>query len=157
VLCDCGKRLKAPDWMAGRSTQCPACWAAVNVPKRGWFRFGANSKKRRRKRAASGDRNNRPLTATPPGDFAPLQANPADNDTVTSNTSEAGLGPSRDHTIVLPQKRPGPTNRKTTFVPSRPVTDGDDYRPNSIMLRSQPRWVKLLPDSTKQHWYSSLL
>jgi membrane protein implicated in regulation of membrane protease activity len=151
VLCDCGKRLKAPDWMAGRSTQCPACWAPVTVPKPRWFGiFGASSRsKRRRKRAESRDRNSRPVEAAPRADFSP----PA------GSASAAAPPPASGNSIVLPQRRSAavPTNRKTTFVPSRQVTDGDDYRPNSVMLRSQPRWVKLLPDSRKQRWYSSLV
>lgn len=42
-------------------------------------------------------------------------------------------------------------------MPSRGVGDGDDYRPDSIMLRRQPRWVKLLPNHGEHQWYHSLL
>jgi hypothetical protein len=157
VICDCGKRLKAPDWMAGRGTQCPACWAPVTIPKRGWF--GSNSEKRQRNRTASSDRGIRPAGTTPPGDFETLSAGPTPSSAPppTNGAATSGSPLAHGNSIVLPQRRPAPTNRKTTFVPSRQVTDGDDYRPNSIMLRSQPRWVRLLPDSKKQHWYSSLL
>jgi hypothetical protein len=148
VLCDCGKRLKAPDWMAGRATQCPACWAPVTVPKRGLFGlFGDNSTKRRKRGPRSTPRSS-PVDDTLRTDFSP----PA-----PGSVSAATPGPASDNPVVFPQRRPTPTSRKTTFVPTRRVTDGDDYRPNSVMLRSQPRWVKLISDSSKQHWYSGLL
>jgi hypothetical protein len=148
VVCDCGKRLKAPDWMAGRSTQCPACWQALRIPKRRWFDvFGGSRKnKRRRGRNRSAEPGSQPIQAASPDDPA-------------SPTRSAFLGApspaSGSSTPVLP-RRAAPSDRKTTFVPSRQVTDGDEYRPNSIMLRSQPRWVKLLPARKEQRWYHSL-
>ena len=152
VVCDCGKRLKAPDWMAGRGTQCPACWAPVTVPKRGWFGlFGRNSKKRQRK---SGPSSTHPLQPAP---VIHAVERLLSRRSVARTLSSGRTRPGARQPVVLPQSRPTPTSRKTTFVPTRRVTDGDDYRPNSVMLRSQPRWVKLLPDSSKQHWYSSLL
>jgi hypothetical protein len=149
VVCDCGKRLKAADWMAGRKTQCPACWNAVTIPKRGWIDVvGAVAGiKRRRKRAGSANRNSQPIEPAPQTDSsAPPRSTSADSSFRTSASP-----------MTFPPRKPAPTSRKTTFVPSRRVTDGDDYRPNSIMLRSQPRWVKLLPARGEQRWYHSLL
>jgi len=159
VVCDCGKRLKAPDWMAGRSTQCPACWAPVTVPKQGWIRaFGGSSKgKRQRKQRRAADRRNRTVESEPQRDFSPPPGNAASSSVASTSAAAVGPGSPPVHSIVLPQNRATPTNRKTTFVPTRRVTDGDDYRPNSVMLRTQPRWVKLLPGRTERHWYSSLM
>ena len=32
IRCQCGKRLKAPDNLAGRTVSCPSCKAAIQVP-----------------------------------------------------------------------------------------------------------------------------
>ena len=138
----------APDWMAGRRTQCTACWNAVRVPKRRWFEVfrRRSKKKRRRRRAVSAPPH------TPPGE-TPL---PVDSPTpVPSLPVEAPFRVSRS-SLALRERGPSPESHKTTFIPTRAVSDGDAYRPNSIALRRQPRWVKLLPARREQHWYHSL-
>jgi hypothetical protein len=145
VVCDCGKRLKAPNWMAGRSTQCPACWQAIRVPKRRWIDILGRASKRKRRRGPtpSADTGNQPIQ---PANPSPTLSNPSPDAVFRSSGSfQAG-----------PQRRPETGGKKTTFVPSRQVTDGDEYRPNSIMLRSQPRWVKLLPNRNELRWYHGL-
>jgi hypothetical protein len=145
VFCDCGKRLKAPDWMAGRSTQCPSCWNSVTVPKRRWIDVFGGKKKRRREDIPS------PATDTQPADGAPSVSPSSPN-----GAPQAVPFPLTERPIAkLPLKRAS-TTRKTTFVTARQVGDGDAYRPNSIVLRRQPRWVKLLPSSREQKWYDSL-
>lgn len=32
LTCDCGKRLKAPDELAGKKAKCPSCGRAITVP-----------------------------------------------------------------------------------------------------------------------------
>jgi hypothetical protein len=146
VVCDCGKRLKAPDWMAGRSTQCPACWNAVQVPKRRWFDVLGGRSKKKRRRARSAETKTERLETPPPAE-SPM---PPPRVCV-----DAPFPPPRS-SVALPSRRPATNGRKTTFVPVRAVGDGDNYRPDSIMLRRQPRWVKLLPTRREQHWYDSL-
>jgi hypothetical protein len=148
VFCDCGKRLKAPDWMAGRSTQCPACWQAVRIPKGRWIDvFGGSHKNKRR-----GSRTRPDEIGSQPTDAS----QPANSSSPTRSAfSDATPPPSGTFTPVS-KRGPAPSDRKTTFVPSRQVSDGDEYRPDSIMLRSQPRWVKLLPARKEQHWFHSL-
>jgi hypothetical protein len=148
VVCDCGKRLKAPDWMAGRSTQCPACWNAVQIPKPGLFGvLGRRSKKKRRRgRSRSAEKESQPSETAPSAETPmPLRGGSIGGPVPSSRSS------------FTPQPRPKTNGRKTTFVPSRAVGDGDEYRPDSIMLRRQPRWVKLLPARREQHWYDSLV
>src|SRR5580704_6304512 len=148
VFCDCGKRLKAPDWMAGRSTQCPACWQAVRIPKRRWFDVFGGSRKNKRRRS----RTRPDETGSQPADVPQR----ADSSSPTRGTFSDATPPQFGTFTAVSKRGPAPSDRKTTFVPSRQVTDGDEYRPNSIMLRSQPRWVKLLPARKEQHWYHSL-
>jgi hypothetical protein len=148
VVCDCGKRLKAPDWMAGRSTQCPACWQAVRIPKRRWFDVFGGSRKNKRRRS----RTRPDETGSQPADVPQR----ADSSSPTRGTFSDATPPQFGTFTAVSKRGPAPSDRKTTFVPSRQVTDGDEYRPNSIMLRSQPRWVKLLPARKEQRWYHSL-
>jgi hypothetical protein len=168
VICDCGKRLKAPDWMAGRSTQCPSCWTAVRIPKRRWLGLRRPAKPRREfnqprpESKADGFSNVQPgetppefdrptpVTATRP----PRRASSVPPVTDPFNAGEPRSG---DKSTTFVPKRPATKNRRSTFVPSRAVGDGDDYRPNSIMIRSQPRWVKLISNRGDQQWYQSLL
>jgi hypothetical protein len=157
VVCDCGKRLKAPDWMAGRGTQCPACWTPVRIPKRRWLNFSRG--------AAKVDRRPRQPIA-PAGDGQALDENAsqweqdvlsASADRVPAEISAARSGDSSWSPKPRAKSQPMPAGRGSTFVPTRRVTDGDSYQPNSIMLRSQPRWVKLLPTRGEQRWHQSLL
>jgi hypothetical protein len=146
VVCDCGKRLKAPDWMAGRRTQCPSCWVPVEIPKRRWINLGGRSRKDRRRDAKNADRPQELAedARNPPPSAPPVRVSKVD--AFADERSQARL-----------PKRPSARPTRSTFVPSRGVGDGDDYRPDSIMLRSQPRWVKLLPNRGEHQWYHSLL
>jgi hypothetical protein len=147
VVCDCGKRLKAPDWMAGRSTQCPACWHPVTVPKRRLIDvLGLPSRKKRRKRSTSKKATDSRIEPELSNDAPVLRRSPLADSPFSSSRSLDGL----------PERELAPKSRRTTFVPARAVTDGNDYRPNSVVLRSQPRWVKLLPKQKEQKWYHSL-
>ena len=150
VVCECGKRLKAPDWMAGRSTQCPACWNSVSIPRPRLFGLLGPAKQKRGESPRPADAN------TPPPD-----AVPATNSSFRPSIGQPGApvgdpfaGEGRSTAFIKP-KQP-PKNRKTTFVPTRALCNGDDYQPNSVMLRTQPRWVKLISDRSKQQWYHSL-
>jgi hypothetical protein len=150
VVCECGKRLKAPDWMAGRSTQCPACWNSVSIPRPRLFGLLGPAKQKRGESPRPADAN------TPPPDAAPA-ANSSFRPSIGQPGAPVGdpfAGEGRSTAFIKP-KQP-PKNRKTTFVPTRALCNGDDYQPNSVMLRTQPRWVKLISDRSKQQWYHSL-
>jgi hypothetical protein len=148
VVCDCGKRLKAPDWMAGRRTQCPACWVAVQIPKRRWINVGRLAGTFTRHRSSARRSDSKHEVPNDRSQTAP---------SAPSRSSSASSALPADRYVAQLVKGQPSGAASSTFVPSRGVGDGDDYRPDSVVLRTQPRWVKLLPDRGEQQWYHSLL
>ncbi len=158
VVCECGKRLKAPDWMAGRSTQCPACWNSVSIPRPRLFGLLPPAKPKRGESPRAADANSPPRdSATPAVNSPDAPSRPSISQPGSGlNDPFTGQGRAVDRSAEFIKPRSVPKNRQSTFVPTRAVSNGDDYQPNSVMLRSRPRWVRLISDRGKQHWYHSL-
>jgi hypothetical protein len=136
--CECGKRLRAPNHMAGRRTKCPSCSFPVDIPAR---RFGGSFFRRRGTGSAAGNRASRPQDEVKEP-AAPPPATP------------------RHEALAAADSGPFPTAEQrpvaSTFVPSRAVTAGLDPVATAIALRHPPRWSKLLSPRVEARWYHSL-
>lgn len=132
--CQCGKRLQAPDRMAGHQTKCPSCGFSLEVPLGRFGRLFRGKKQGSSKRDAANRQKHEPAEQPPP-------ANPFESPAVPN------VGPfkSADEPPVA-----------TTFVPTRAVTAGLDPNTARIAIRRPPRWTKLLSDRIEPRWYYSL-
>lgn len=135
--CQCGKRLLAPNHMAGRRTQCPACFNSVLIPAR---RFGGRLFHRNGGKS-KGQEGGKPRQAEADGDAAPPNG--------------AGGPPGADAVPAFASAERRPT--ASTFVPSRAVTSGLDPDATAIALRHPPRWTRLLSRRAESRWYQSLI
>jgi len=134
--CQCGKRLQAPDRLAGGQKKCPSCGYPVDVP------LGRFGRLFHRKSRGSGGRD--AATPSKPRDAAEQLTPPA---LPAQPLSADGIGPFRSA-----EQRPV----ASTFIPTRAVTAGLDPDATAITLRSPPRWTKLLSRRIEPRWYHSL-
>jgi hypothetical protein len=132
--CQCGKRLQAPERMAGRTKKCPACGYSVEVPLGRFGRLfrgkGRGSSKRDATRRPKPERVEQPPPVDPAG---------------SSAAAEVGPFKTADERPIV-----------STFVPTRAVTAGFDPEAVSIAIRRPPRWTRLLSNRVEPRWYHSL-
>jgi len=137
--CQCGKRLRASDRMAGRRTQCPACFSSVLIPsKRSWRR----PQDRGSARSSTDDRTASREPEAMDHSSPPLPAGELFND-----AHAGGTLPNRT------EQRPG----TSTFIASRAVSTDLDPSATMIALRRPPRWTRLLSRRVEPRWYHSLI
>lgn len=141
--CQCGKRLQAPQRMAGRHTKCPACGFSVEVPMGRFGRLFRGKKRGSKKGDANrqGDATRRPMQERAEQPNRLPTGDPFDSPAVPD---------------VGPFKSADDRPFATTFVPTRPVTSGLDPETASIAIRRPPRWTKLISNQADRRWHSSL-
>ena len=139
--CQCGKRLQAPDRMAGRQKKCPSCGYPVEVPL---GRFGRLFRRNGHQSSPPKDaaaRSKRDPQSLEPSEFNPTEA---PGERAVPNSIEP---------FQTVEQRPV----VSTFMPTRGgVTSGLDPGEAKIILRSPPRWTRLLSRRIEPRWYHSL-
>jgi hypothetical protein len=137
--CQCGKRLRAPDRMEGRRTQCPSCFSSVVIPSR----------------------HSRWRSAERGGDAASTEDRTArgkENEEATGPVSPpASRGESSSSDAGGPFQSGEQRSGASTFVPTRIATAGLDPEMTAIALRHPPRWTRLLSRRVEPRWYHSLI